>query len=252
MSNQLSMAAVKSIATLHRSGHSDREIARLLGVDRGAVNKYVNRLKAETDAQKRAGSASDSFQNRPNAPTGSEAAEPAAEVQNRPDAPTGSEPQADANASAEIPGRSGPKSQCGSYRETIEKKLDQGLSAVRIHQDLRIDYGFDGSYYSVRRFIQSLGKKVPFPFRRMETEPGEEAQIDFGTAAWVIDVDGKKRRPWMFRLVLSYSRKAYSEVMWRQTTDNFIAAIENALHYFGGVPKTLVTDNLKAAVKKAD
>ncbi len=53
MSNQLSMAAVKSIATLHRSGHSNREIARLLGVDRGAVNKYVNRLKAETDAHRR-------------------------------------------------------------------------------------------------------------------------------------------------------------------------------------------------------
>lgn len=252
MSNQLSMAAINSIATLHRSGHSNREIARLLGVDRGAVNKYVKRLKAETDAQKSAGSAADPVQNRPNAPTGSETAETAAAIQNRPDAPTGSVPSADAVDSAEMPGRSGPKSQCGLHRETIEKKLDQGLSAVRIHQDLRIDYGFEGSYYSVRRFIQSLGKRVPFPFRRMETEPGEEAQIDFGTAAYVIDADGKKRRPWMFRIVLSYSRKAYSEVVWRQTTDNFIAAIENALHYFGGIPKTLVIDNLKAAVKKAD
>ena len=56
----------------------------------------------------------------------------------------------------------------------------------------------------------------------------------------------------MFRIVLSCSRKAYSEVVWRQTTDNFIAAIENSFHYFGGVPKTLVIDNLKAAVQKAD
>ncbi|MEZ6035627.1 MAG: DDE-type integrase/transposase/recombinase [Planctomycetaceae bacterium] len=68
----------------------------------------------------------------------------------------------------------------------------------------------------------------------------------------MIDADGKKRRPWMFRIVLSQSRKAYSEVVWRQTTDNFVAAIENAFHYFGGVPKTLVIDNLKAAVKQAD
>jgi transposase len=86
----------------------------------------------------------------------------------------------------------------------------------------------------------------------MEVEPGNEAQIDFGTAALVIDANGKKRRPWMFRIVLSQSRKAYSEVVWRQTTDNFIAAIENAMHYFGGVPKILVIDNLKAAVKQAD
>jgi hypothetical protein len=100
--------------------------------------------------------------------------------------------------------------------------------------------------------VRKLESKVPLPFRRMETAAGEEAQIDFGTGAWVIGEDGKKRRPWMFRIVLSHSRKAYSEVVWRQTTDNFIAAIENAFHYFGGVPRRLVIDNLKAAVKRAD
>jgi hypothetical protein len=56
----------------------------------------------------------------------------------------------------------------------------------------------------------------------------------------------------MFRIVLSHSRKGYSEVVWQQTTDNFIAALENAFAYFGGVPKRLVIDNLKAAVKRAD
>jgi hypothetical protein len=86
----------------------------------------------------------------------------------------------------------------------------------------------------------------------METLPGEEVQIDFGTGAPVITADGKKRRPWMLRVVLSCSRKAYSEVVWRQTTDNFIAVIENAFHYFGGVPRRLVIDNLKAAVHRAD
>ncbi len=74
----------------------------------------------------------------------------------------------------------------------------------------------------------------------MEVNSGDQAQIDFGTATVVIGLDGMKRRPWMFRIVLSQSRKAYSEVVWRQTTDNFIAAIENAFHDFVGVPKTLV------------
>ncbi|MEZ6035625.1 MAG: helix-turn-helix domain-containing protein [Planctomycetaceae bacterium] len=46
MSNQLSMATIQSIETLHRSGHSNREIARILGIDRGAVNNYVKRLRA--------------------------------------------------------------------------------------------------------------------------------------------------------------------------------------------------------------
>ena len=41
------------------------------------------------------------------------------------------------------------------------------------------------------------------------------------------------------RVTLSHSRKGYSEVVWRQTTNNFITAIENALHFFGGVPSHL-------------
>ncbi|MEO2028016.1 MAG: IS21 family transposase [Fuerstiella sp.] len=256
MSNRLSMATHQSIETLHRSGHSNREIARLLSIDRGAVNRRVQQIRFESQALKESDSAGGEIQKRPNPRTGSEAESAPETAQKRPNVRTGSEAEsapAEATSPAVgFPGRTGPKSLCSEYRECIEQKLDEGLSAVRIHQDLKIDYGFNASYHSVRRFIQSLAKKTPLPFRRMETEPGQEAQIDFGTAAYVIDADGKKRRPWMFRIVLSCSRKAYSEVVWRQTTDNFIAAIENSFHYFGGIPKTLVIDNLKAAVQKAD
>ena len=51
---------------------------------------------------------------------------------------------------------------------------------------------------------------------------------------------------------MSYSRKAYSESTFTQTTDDFLRALENAFHAFGGVPKTLVIDNLKAAVAHPD
>lgn len=281
VANRLSMAQLHSIETLHRSGHSNREIARILKVDRGTVNKYVQRLQA-LDAQ-----------NRPNAPPGSHSEtmpecgqsrqEPLAEDllkeekspprqrsaddENRPNALTGSSSEnasaspllADSPTSSLVRDvlkcstvRSGPKSQCEEHRDVIVEKLEQGLSAKRIHQDLKTDHDFEVSYHSVRRFVQKLKLKRPLPFRRMETEPGEEAQIDFGTGAWVVDENGKRRRPWMLRVVLSHSRKAYSEVVWRQTTDNFIAAIENSFHHFGGVPKTLVIDNLKAAVHRAD
>jgi len=218
MANQLSMATINSIESLHRSGHSNREIAKLLGIDRGAVNKYVQRLKQERPP--------DASENRPKAPPG-----------------------IDTPKSAHRPGVA---SQCVPFRELIEAMLEQGLSAKRIHQDLRSDHGFGGSYHCVRRYVARLRDTNPLPFRRMETLPGEEAQIDFGTGAMVVTSDGKKRRPWMLRVVLSCSRKGYSEVVWRQTTDNFIAAIENAFHHFGGVPKRLVIDNLKAAVKRAD
>ena len=203
------MAKVNSIHTLHQSGHSNRQIARILGIDRGTVGKFVQEL-----------------QNQPNAPTG--------------------------NSANPVPHQPGPKSDCEPFRQTILDQLEAGLSAKRIHQDLKSAHGFAGSYYSVKRFVARVRERTPLPFRRMETEAGEEAQIDFGTGALVINEDGNRRRPWMLRIVLSHSRKGYSEVVWRQTTDSFISVIENAFRYFGGVPKRLVIDNLKAAVKRAD
>jgi hypothetical protein len=56
----------------------------------------------------------------------------------------------------------------------------------------------------------------------------------------------------VFRIVLSHSRKGYSEAVCRQTTDDFLRCLEGAFRHFGGVPRRLVLDNLKAAVKQAD
>jgi transposase len=134
----------------------------------------------------------------------------------------------------------------------IRSKLDLGLTAQRIFQDLVADHGFTGSYYSVRRFVGRLGTKLELPFRRMECGPGEEAQVDFGTGVPVRQPDGTRRRTHVFRIVLSHSRKAYSESVYRQTTESFIRCLENAFWYFGGVPQRLVLDNLRAAVTKAD
>jgi len=148
--------------------------------------------------------------------------------------------------------KSGPESQCEPFRKVIEDKLREGLSGQRIYQDLRDEYGFEGSYYSVRRFVRRLGEDNPIPFRRMECIPGEQAQVDFGTGAPVVRPDGKRKRPHVFRIVLSFSRKGYSEVVYHQSTDNFIRCLENAFWHFGGVPRTLIIDNLKAAIKNAD
>ncbi len=164
-----------------------------------------------------------------------------------------SEPGVTESAGAESnASRSGPVSECEAYREIILSKLDAGLSAKRIYQDLASEESFTGSYYSVRRFVAKFKQATPLPFRRIETAAGEEAQIDFGTGAPIVDSQGKRRRPWVLRVVLSHSRKGYSESVYRQTTDNFIAVLENAFVHFGGVTKTLVIDNLKAAVARAD
>jgi transposase len=160
--------------------------------------------------------------------------------------PTGSEGQIDETESSS-------RSACESHRDVIIEKLQQRLSAQRIFQDLVEEFDFAHSYDSVKRYVRSLRGSSDAPFRRMECDPGQEAQVDFGQGARIIAQDGKRRRrPHVLRVVLSHSRKGYSEVVDRQTTENFIRCLENAFWHFGGVPKTLVIDNLRAAVTKAD
>jgi len=152
---------------------------------------------------------------------------------------------------SEAGAESGRKSHCEPYRDLIEKKVEQGLSAQRIFQDLRTETGFTGSYSSVKRFVRRLGNASPLPFRRIEVAPGEEAQVDFGRGPWVVE-DGHKHRTHILRITLSHSRKGYSEGIFRQLTEAFIRCLENAFRHFRGVPAVVIPDNLKAAVTNAD
>jgi transposase len=150
-----------------------------------------------------------------------------------------------------IGSKAGRTSQCAPWSAFIEQGLLAGLSAQRIYQDLVAEHAFTGGYDSVKRFVRQLAHRIEPPFRRMECAPGQELQIDFGLGAWVMEA-GKRRRPHLFRAVLSHSRKGYSEAVWRQTSESFIRCLENAFRHFGGVPATVVIDNLKAGVIQAD
>ncbi len=145
----------------------------------------------------------------------------------------------------------GRKSLCEVHDEYIRKGLLCGLTAQRIFQDLQFDKAFEGSYESVKRYVRKLSECEDVPFRRMEVLAGTECQVDYGTGAWIVGEDGKRRKTHLFRIVLSCSRKAYSEVTFTQETECFLRSLENAFRYFGGVPETTVIDNLKAGVIKA-
>ena len=220
MANQLKMATVNSILTLKQLGWSQRRIAEELGIDRETVARYVHSPPTEAKPAT-------------NPIPGSGVSDP-----------PGCPPGRDSGP--------GPESLCEPFRAVIEEKLQQGLTGQRIYQDLVDEHGFASSYSSIRRFVRHLRQSQPIPFRRMETLPGEQAQVDFGTGAWILQSEGKRRRPHVFRVVLSFSRKAYSEAVYHQTTENFLRCLENAFWHFGGVTKTIVIDNLKAAVGQPD
>jgi transposase len=259
MANVLTMAKIQSIQQLHALGWSQRRIAHELDIDRGTVARYLQSSPPDPKpAIPPAGSGESNaatFLLLP-APVlgrtnGSDGAG-CAVGSNAAIPPTGL-PEGNSAAAAGTPSiPRGRPSQCEPLRELILAKLGQQLSAQRIWQDLAADPGFTGSYDSVKRFVRRLGATAPLPFRRMECAPGEEAQVDFGSGAPIIAPDGKRRKTNVFRIVLSHSRKAYSEATFTQTTEDFFRCLENAFAHFGGVPTTLVIDNLKAAVAHAD
>jgi transposase len=216
--NQLAVSLQHSIATLADRGWSARKIARELGIHRETVGRYV-RLGSDP---------------KPANP------------------PTGSESGADLKPAISPAGsKAGRTSQCAPWRALIEERVSAGHSAQRVYQDLAAEHGFGGSYDAVKRFVRGLLQKSQPPFRRMECAPGQEMQVDFGRGAWLIE-EGRRSRTHLFRCVLSHSRKGYSEAVRRQTSETFLRCLENAFRHFGGVPATVVIDNLKAGVLQAD
>jgi len=215
--NELNVSLQHSILTLAANGWSQRRIARELNVNRETVGRYL-RLATSNPAI----------------------------------STLGSELPPDSKPAISTPGSvAGRQSLCLPWLPQIEAAVSVGLSAQRIYQDLVVEHAFTGSYQAVKRFVRQLRQTQPVPFVRMEVLPGAEAQVDYGQGAWVV-VDGRRKRPHLFRIVLSHSRKAYSEVVWHQTTESFIRCLENAFRYFGGVTCTLIIDNLRAAVTRAD
>jgi transposase len=230
MANQLAMDKVQSIKSLRAAGMSQRRIAKTLGISRKAVRHHLEAIPPK-DTKAPTGEA----------PSGSLDGDAPKDTK----APTGSEhPPRTAGERC--------RSLCRAYRDTILAKLEEGLTAQRIYQDLRQEHGFPGEYSSVRRFVRQLVARKELPFRRMEVEPGQEMQVDYGTGARCTGPDGKPHKSHVFRLVLSYSRKGYSEAVRRLTTESFIRSLENGFWALGGVPKIVVFDNAKAVVSQAD
>ena len=252
--NELKVNQQNAIIALHRQGWSKRKIARELGVDRSAVRRY---LAASADSKPpthpRTGSEGQTIPVADEVPApstgpGAEVAPPKPPINPR----TGLPAEASAQAGVLALGGAGPESLCEPWKDHIESALAAGLSIQRIYQDLVAGQQFAGSYDSVWRFVRRLEAVATLPFRRLEVEPGAELQVDFGQGAWVVDAQGKRKRPHLFRAVLGHSRKGYSEAVWRQTTETFIRCLENAFRYLGGVTATVVIDNLKAGVRQAD
>jgi transposase len=119
-----------------------------------------------------------------------------------------------------------------------------------LHDWLCAEHGYQGSYKSVLRFVRARYPKPRLrPFRRVETPPGAQAQVDWGEFA-DLDVGAGPQKLYAFVLVLSHSRKAV--LVWSEHMDqlSWHQAHNEALRRLGGVPAVLRIDNLKTGIAK--
>ncbi len=246
MSNVLSEEKKQQIIALGRLGWSLRRIQRATGVRRETAAGYLRASGIEPRPPGRWGQQSP--------------AKPAIEV--TPDPGPGSKPAIEVTpdsgvpitASAPAPGRSPTASACEPYREFIEGELGKGRNAKAIWQDLVDDHGFGASYQSVKRFIGKLrGCRPPEARVVIETPPGEEAQVDYGTGPMIRDpASGRYRRVRLFVLTLGYSRKSIRLLTFRSSTRIWVELHERAFRRLGGVTRVVVLDNLGEGVLTPD
>ena len=145
-------------------------------------------------------------------------------------------------------------SACEPYRDLIEEKLSCGRNAKAIWQDLVTDHGYPGNYQTVKRFVRKLqGSRLPQATGIILTEPGEEAQVDYGSGPLVRDPQtGKYRRTRLFVLTLGYSRKSIRLLTWRSSTRIWAELHEKAFRRLGACPRVIVLDNLGEGVLVPD
>ena len=227
MSNYLKMPKRQQVIALLELGWTYRRIEAETGVRRETVSRY-DRLRRSNPAKVFPGS---DTADPSNAPVDGRADPNAAKV----------------TAGSPLP----PRSAAAPYHDTVVAKLEQGLTAQRIWQDLVEDEGYAHSYESIKRYVRRVRprRKVVGVFH---SAPGEEAQVDFFQGAPTLSpATGEWKRPWVFRMTLCHSRHGYEEAVWDQQLETFLRLHERAFTDLGGVPRVVRHDNLKAAVVRA-
>ena len=118
----------------------------------------------------------------------------------------------------------------------------QRHTASRIHERLKNEYGFTGSYPTVQRFVlawKSSHRTTP-PYAELTWHPAE-AQADFGEADFF--ENGVKVRRYYLVLSFPYSNHAYYQIFRGETSECVCQGLKSIFEYMGGVPLVIIFDN---------
>jgi transposase len=147
------------------------------------------------------------------------------------------------------------KPKLGSLTPVIEAILEadraappkQQHTAKRIFERLRDEHGYGGGYTVVKDYVRrqrARGREVFVPL----SHPPGHAQVDFGEA--VAEIGGVRQKVHFFCLDLPQSDACFVKVYPRETSEAFLDGHVSAFAFFGGVPLSILYDNLKLAVAR--
>lgn len=137
------------------------------------------------------------------------------------------------------------------YKDYINKRLKQALPdyipAPVILREIT-EYGYTGSLRRLQEYIKSIKDTTTCkdPIVRFETKPGKQAQVD-----WTVIRSGKSPI-YGFVMVLGYSRYSFTYFTDNMTQNTWQDCHTKAFEYFGGIPQTILYDNLKSVVIERD
>ncbi len=223
---ELSMMDVKEVLRRWQAEHSERRIAREVGMNRKTVGRYI-------EAAVELGLARDGV-------LGDDEVQAVAQcVQGR-----------------LMPDASEQWCEVAQHRPRIEQWL-AGKSPLRLSKihTLLVRDGLQASYWTLRRFaVEELGWRKKQPTIRLDDPPaGQEAQVDFGKMGYLTDpTTGRRRTLWVLVITLSFSRYQFVWPTFVQTTEAICEGLDAAWRFFGAMPLTIVPDNMKGIVATAD
>jgi transposase len=140
-----------------------------------------------------------------------------------------------------------------AHKAYLESRLaaHPGLRAIRLYREIR-EQGYAGVYEGVKRWCRAWRKekRARQGTVRYETEPGLQAQADWGESRTVRFASGEILTRYFFVMVLSYSRLRFVAYLPSVAQAWLLWAHVQAFRFFGGMPQRILYDNPKQLVKR--
>lgn len=140
------------------------------------------------------------------------------------------------------------------FKNDIDRYLDDDprVKATVILQRIQRK-GFDGEITILRNHLRKIRGKTRNrePYIRFESNPGEQMQVDWGHFG-SLSYGEHKKKLYALAVIESYSRKLYVEFTHSQRQEALHQGLLNAFIYFGGVPESILVDNMVTAVVERD